>query len=43
MVRLGDFSFKGSKIQDGLVIGTAPAGTARVGFNGDDRGPGLRA
>ena len=35
-VPLGDFTFKGSMIQGGLVIGTAPAATARVRFNGDD-------
>lgn len=35
-VPLGDFSFKGSMIQGGLLIGTAPAGTRRVRFNGDD-------
>jgi murein DD-endopeptidase MepM/ murein hydrolase activator NlpD len=35
-VSLGDFSFKGSMIQGGLLIGTAPAAAARVSFNGDD-------
>jgi len=35
-VPLGDFSFKGSIIQGGLLIGTAPAGTRRVSFNGDE-------
>jgi murein DD-endopeptidase MepM/ murein hydrolase activator NlpD len=35
-VQLGDFSFKGSMIQGGLLIGLAPAGTVRVSFNGDD-------
>jgi len=35
-VPLGDFSFKGSMIQGGLLIGTAPAGAQRVSFNGDD-------
>jgi hypothetical protein len=35
-VPLGDFSFKGSMIQGGLLIGTAPAGTQRVSFNGDE-------
>jgi murein DD-endopeptidase MepM/ murein hydrolase activator NlpD len=35
-VQLGDFSFRGSMIQGGLLIGTAPAGTARISFNGDD-------
>ena len=34
-VPLGDFSFKGSMIQGGLLIDTAPAGTARISFNGD--------
>ena len=35
-VPLGDFTFKGSMIQGGLVIGIAPATTARVRFDGDD-------
>lgn len=35
-VPLGDFSFKGSMIQGGLLIGTAPTGTRRVSFNGDE-------
>jgi murein DD-endopeptidase MepM/ murein hydrolase activator NlpD len=35
-VPLGDFSFKGSMIQGGLLIGTAPAGAQRVSFNGDE-------
>lgn len=35
-VPLGDFSFKGSMIQGGLLIGTAPGGAVRVSFNGDD-------
>jgi len=35
-VPLGDFSFQGSMIQGGLVIGTAPAPTARVLFNGGE-------
>jgi murein DD-endopeptidase MepM/ murein hydrolase activator NlpD len=34
-VPLGDFSFKGSMIQGGLLIGTAPEGTVRVSFNGE--------
>jgi murein DD-endopeptidase MepM/ murein hydrolase activator NlpD len=35
-VPLGDFSFKGSMIQGGLLIGTAPAGAALIRFNGDE-------
>ena len=35
-VPLGDFSFKGSMIQGGLLIGTAPSGTRQVSFNGDE-------
>lgn len=35
-VPLGDFSFEGSMIQGGLLIGTAPTGTRRVSFNGDE-------
>ena len=35
-VPLGDFSFKGSMIQGGLLIGIAPTGTQRVSFNGDE-------
>lgn len=34
-VPLGDFLLPGSMIQGGLVIGRAPAGTARLTFNGD--------
>ena len=34
-VPLGDFLLSGSMIQGGLVIGRAPAGTARLTFNGD--------
>lgn len=35
-VPLGDFSFQGSMIQGGLLIGTAPPGTRHVSFNGDE-------
>lgn len=35
-VPMGDFSFKGSMIQGGLLIGAAPAGTQRISFNGDE-------
>lgn len=35
-VPLGDFSFEGSMIQGGLLIGVAPTGTRRVSFNGDE-------
>lgn len=35
-VPLGDFSFKGSMIQGGLLIGTTSPGTQRVSFNGDE-------
>jgi len=33
-VPLGDFVLKGSLIQGGLVLGTAPAGTVALSFNG---------
>jgi len=33
-VPLGDFVFKGSMIQGGVLIGSAPAGTTRLTFNG---------
>ncbi len=33
-VALGEFNFRGSLIQGGLVIGEAPAGTMRLTFNG---------